>query len=98
MKTLLRRVINSGVYQEKNFVEDPFPAHINGAEKWALMERVIKMLGPLLLLCRLADGQKPVMSKLHGTQLYVRKQMEDMTAAAGVGSLKDSICDVFLER
>ena len=33
MRDLLRRVVNSGVYLEKNFVDDPFPAVINGAEK-----------------------------------------------------------------
>ena len=55
-------------------------------------------MGPLLLLCRLADGQKPVISKLHGTQLYVRKQMEDRAAAAGADSLESKICNVFLAR
>ena len=98
MKPLLRRVVDSGVYQEKNFVKDPFPDVIKGAEAWVTIERVVAMMGPLLLLCRLADGQKPVMSKLHGTQLYVRKQMEDMAAAASDESLEQQICDVFLTR
>ena len=83
MKELLRRVVNSGVYQEKNFVDDPFPAKILAADVWSLMERVIKCMGPLLLLCRLADGQKPVISKLYGTHLYVREQMEQSATAAG---------------
>ena len=56
MKELLRRVVSSGVYQEKNFVDDPFPAKILSADVWALMERVIKCMGSLLLLCRLSDG------------------------------------------
>ena len=83
MKELLRRVVNSGVYQEKFFVEDPFPAKIMAADVWTLMGRVIKCMGPLLLLCRLADGQKPVISKLYGTQLYVRDEIERSAAAAG---------------
>ena len=98
MKALLRRVVDSGVYTEKNFVDDPFPEKINGAEVWELMERVIKTMGPLLLLCRLADGQKPVISKLHGTQLYARKEMEDSATRGGVDSIEEKICDVFLAR
>lgn len=87
MKTLLRRVVQSGVYTEKNFVDDPFPAKVMAADVWSLMQRVIKCLGPLLLLCRLADGQKPVISKLYGTQLYVREQMESSATAAGTSPL-----------
>ena len=83
MKDLLRRVVSSGVYQEKNFKEDPFPAKVLGAEVWALMARVISIMGPLLLLCRLADGQKPVISKLYGTQLYVRQHIQREADAAG---------------
>ena len=83
MKALLRRVVQSGVYEEKNFVDDPFPAKVLGADVWELMARVIKTLGPLLLLCRLADGQKPVISKLYGTQLYVRKLMEESASSRG---------------
>ena len=98
MKALLRRVVNSGVYQEKNFVDDPFPAKILGGDVWAMMDRVIKTMGPLLLLCRLADGQKPVISKLYGTQLHVRKVMEDAGAAAGADSVESNICNVFLGR
>ena len=86
MKELLRRVVRSGVYQEKNFAEDPFPDKILGADVWTLMERVIHCLGPLLLLCRLADGQKPVISKLYGTQLYVREQIEQSASTAGTYS------------
>lgn len=98
MKPLLRRVVTSGVYTEKNFVDDPYPDVINGAEVWTKIDRVVQMMGPLLLLCRLADGQKPVMSKLHGTQLHVRKLMQDRAAAAGDGSVEQKICDIFLER
>lgn len=83
MKELLRRVVNSGVYQEKHFVEDPFPVKILAADVWTLMARVIKCMGPLLLLCRLADGQKPVISKLYGTLLYVRDEIERSTTTAG---------------
>ena len=86
------------MYIEKNFTDDPYPAVINAPEVWTKIERVVAMMGPLLLLCRLADGQKPVMSKLHGTQLYVRKQMEDMAAAASDESVEQQICDVFLTR
>ena len=60
MKPLLRRIVNSGVYVEKNWKDDEVKEHILGADKWQLMERVITIMGPLLLLCRLADGQKPV--------------------------------------
>ena len=98
MKALLRRVVNSGVYKEKNFVDDPFPNEINGAEKWKLMEKVVETMGPLLLLCRLADGQKPVISKLYGTQLYVRSRMEEAAKGAGANSVEDKICKVFLRR
>ena len=90
--------MTSGVYREKNFVADPFPVSILGADKWELMDRVIKVLGPLLLLCRLADGQKPVISKLYGTQLYVRKCIETFAAAAGPYSIESKVRDVFLKR
>ena len=62
------------------------------------MERIIKCMGPLLLLCRLVDGQKPVISKLYGTQLYVRSKMEETAQRGGPGSLEDKICNVFLGR
>ena len=65
------RVVNSGVHKEKNFLDEPFSEEINRAEKWELMEIVVTTVGPLLLLCRLADGQNPVISKLYGTQLYI---------------------------
>ena len=83
MRDLLRRVVDSGVYKEKNFVDDPFPDQIRNSEKWELMERVIKCMEPLLLLCRLSDSQKPVISKLYGTQLYVRQQLQSAADNAG---------------
>ena len=102
MRELLRRVVTSGVYREKNFVADngpdPFPAAILAADKWELMDRTIKILGPILLLCRLADGQKPVISKLYGTQLYVRKCIETLAAEAGPDSMEAKVRDVFLKR
>ena len=103
MRDLLRRVVQSGVYVEKNFVNDPFPAKINGAAVWQLMSRVIDMMGPLLLLCRLADGQKPVISKLYGTQLYVRQKMEDIAQRSVDGtveneSVETEILAKFLKR
>ena len=98
MKTLLRRVVNSGVYVEKNFVDDPFPDAINGPEKFALIKRVTDAMGPLLLLCRLADGQKPVISKLYGTQLYVRSQMEAAARLGGADSVEEKILQVFMSR
>ena len=98
MKVLLRRVVQSGVYVEKNFLEDPFREKILAADVWQTMERVLKMMGPLLLLYRLADGQKPVISKLYGTQLYVRKQMEEVAAATAADSFENKILQVFLNR
>ena len=98
MRELLRRVVTSGVYREKNFVEDPFPDIILAADKWKMMDRAIKILGPLLLLCRLADGHKPVISKLYGTQLHVRKCIETLAAAAGPDSMEAKVRDVFLKR
>ena len=98
MRELLRRTVASGVYVEKNFAEDPIKPAIEAADQWALMDRVIKILGVLLLLCRLADGQKPVMSKLYGTQLYVREQIEAIAEQTPVGSVERKIRDVFLTR
>ncbi len=98
MKPLLRRVVLSGVYKEKNFANDPFAAKILGAEIWQIMEQVITMMGPLLLLCRLADSQKPVISKLYGTQLYVRQQLQQMSSATADDSLERKIFQVFLKR
>lgn len=98
MRDLLRRVVQSGVYVEKNFSSDPFPEKIKGPDVWQLLERVIKMMGPLLLLCRLADGQKPVISKLYGTQLYVRQEMQKMATASGADSVEARIFKVFLHR
>ena len=48
------------------------------------MERVINCMEPILLLCRLADGQKPVIFKLYGTQLYVSEQIEQSDTTAGM--------------
>ena len=98
LKVLLRRVVQSGVYVEKNFANDIIAPMILGAEVWQTMEKVIKMLGPILLLCRLADGQKPVISKLYGTQLYVRKQMELTAAETDDDSVENQILAVFLRR
>ena len=99
MKALLRRIVGSGVYVEKNFAEDPIKDVVLGADIWALMQRVIDTMGPLLLLCRLADGQKPVISKLHGTQLYVRSKLEASAARSGAAdSVESKILQVFLTR
>ena len=98
MRELLRRVVTSGVYVEKNFKEDPIKPAVLAADVWSCMDRVIKTMGPLLLLCRLADGQKPVMSKLYGTQLYVRQQIESVAEQSALGSVERKICAVFLSR
>ena len=45
---------------------------------WAKIDAVIAAMGPLLLLCRLADGQKGTMSKYHGTLLHSRDQLASM--------------------
>lgn len=98
MRELLRRVVSSGVYVEKNFKEDPIKSKVLAAEMWSLMDKVIKIMGPLLLLCRLADGQKPVMSKLYGTQLYVREKIESVAEESAIGSVERKISAVFLTR
>ena len=98
MRDLLRRVVNSGVYQEKRFKDDPFPAKINSAGFWQLLDRVIKIMGPILLVCRLADGQKPVVSKLYGTLLYVRKEIETIAAPCAPDSLEVKVLEAFLAR
>ena len=98
MRDLLRRTVASGVYVEKNFLEDDIKADIVAPDVWAACDSVINMLGPLLLLCRLADGQKAVMSKLYGTQLYVRHQMEFIADASPEGSVERKIWEVFLSR
>ena len=79
-------------------MEDPIKPAVMAADVWSRMDQVIQTLGPLLLLCRLADGQKPVMSKLYGTQLYVRKQIESVADQSPVGSVERKIRDVFLTR
>ena len=98
MRDLLRRVVNSGVYQEKRFKDDPFVDKINGAHVWQLMDRTLAIMGPILLLCRLADGQKPVVSKLYGTLLYVRNEMEKIAAPCPTHSLEAEVLGVFLTR
>ena len=98
MKVLLRRVVQSGVYVEKNFAGDTIAPKILGPEVWQILERVTKMLGPILLLCRLADGQKPVISKLYGTQLYVRQQMESIANETEDDSIEKQILERFLRR
>ena len=102
MRDLLRRVVNSGVYQEKRFKDDPFPAKINGkingADVWQLVDRALAIMGPIFLLCRLADGQKPVVSKLYGTLLYVRKEIENVAAPYPAHSLEAKVLGVFLSR
>ena len=85
-------------YVEKNFANDPFKEEILGSDRWSTMETVIKTMGPLLILYRLTDGQKPVISNLYDTQLYVRKQMEDTVLCGGEDSLESKITTVFLRR
>ena len=98
MKPLLRRVVDSGVYQEKNFADDEYADAITATDVWTAIERVVVMMGPLLLLIRLGDGQKPVISKLYGTMLYVRKFMEQRAEATEDGSVERQILEVFLRR
>ena len=45
LKVLLRRVVQSGVYVEKNFANDTIVSMILGAEVWQTMEKVIKNVG-----------------------------------------------------
>ena len=71
---------------------------ITATEVWTAIERVVVMMGPLLLLIRLGDGQKPVISKLYGTMLYVRKFMEERAEATEDGSVERKILEVFLRR
>ena len=47
MKPLLRRVVESGVYQEKFFVNDEYVDAITATEVWTAIERVVVMMGPL---------------------------------------------------
>ena len=98
MRDLLRRVVGSGVYADKNFKDDPFKAKVEGEEVWKQMEMVMKTMGPLLLLCRLADGQKGVISKLHGTQLYVKDKIERVANKYGAGTIAEAINSKFLAR
>ena len=98
MKALLRRVVASGVYREKRFRDDPFPEKIDGADVWDLLKRVCDCMGPILLLCRLADSQKPVISKCYGTQLYVRQQLRNSATRAGPDSLEQKVFDAFMAR
>ena len=55
-------------------------------------------MGPILLVCRLADGQKPVVSKLYGTLLYVRKEIETIAAPCTPDSLEVKVLEAFLAR
>ena len=56
------------------------------------------MMGPLLLLCRLSDGQKPVISKLYGTQLYVRERIQQIASASADDSVERKFFAVFYKR
>ena len=98
MKPLLRRVVGSGVYKEKNFADDEYADAITATEKWTAIERVTVMMGPLLLLIRMGDGDKPIISKLYGTMLYVRHFMTRRAEASEEGSVERQILDVFLRR
>lgn len=98
MRDLLRRVVQCGVYVEKRLMNDAIKPEVVTADPWDLMDRILKCMGPLLLLCRLADGQKPVMSKLFGTILYVRKQIQDAAEETDDDSVERRICSVVLER
>ena len=71
---------------------------IVGPEVWQMMKRVTDMLGPLLLLCRLADGQKPVISKLYGTQLHVRNRMELLARDTDDDSVEKKILSVLANK
>ena len=83
---------------EKRLTNDEIKPEVVGADPWDLMDRILNIMGPLLLLCRLADGQKPVMSKFYGTTLCVRQKIQDVADEADDDSVERRICDVVLEK
>ena len=94
MKSALQQCVRSSQYMRFEFLDDPFVERITDGEVWRLMRRVVKAAGPIMLLIRLADSNKPTLSKLKGTVEYISSQMLD----SGSKSLEDQIYSVFAKR
>ena len=94
MKDALQSVVRSEQYRLFNFDNDIFADRISGDQLWTLISRVCKAAGPLLLLFRLSDSDKPTLSKLKGTIDYIKTLMQD----SGEDTLEDKICASFHNR
>ena len=104
MKTVLRRVVGSGVHEEKNFADDEYADEITDEEVQENIKHVNVMMGPLLVWTRLTDGQNPRMVKILQFRSYMGHSctcanlLGDRTATSLEGSIERQILVVFLHH
>ena len=91
MKLALQQCVGGPQYTRYNFADDVYADRIVQDDVWDLQSRIIKCLGPLLLIVRLGDMKKGTLSKLKGTVDYVKSLMVE----TGDGSLEDKIAHIF---
>ena len=94
MKYALQDVARSEQYRLFNFDNDTFVDRLSGDQVWALISRICKAAGPILLLLRLADSNAPTLSKLTGTIDYIKTLMQ----VSDADTLEDKIYASFHNR
>ena len=94
MKAAMQSVVQSASYLRFQFADDVITPRISADDVWQVLQTVIDTCSPLMLLLRLADSNKPTLSKVKGTLDYVKTKMVD----TGNDTLPDKIAAVFHER
>ena len=94
MKAALQSVVQSAAYIRFEFEDDEVAPAISAEDIWDLMRIVVTTCGPIMLLLRLTDTNKPTLSKVKGTLDYIKTKMID----SGNDTLPDRIAAVFHER
>ena len=94
MEQALKSTVQSAQYIRFSFVDDTFKDRISDANVWRLVRKIIYLVGPLLLLLRLADSNAATLSKLKGTVEYLKTKFVD----SGRDSLADKIAVAFINR
>ena len=94
MKAAMQSVVQSASYLRFQFADDVITPRISADDVWQVLQTVIDTCSPLMLLLRLADSNKPTLSKVKGTLDYVKTKMVDTDN----DTLPDKIAAVFHER
>ena len=91
MKLAMQQCVGSQKYKRYNFEDDVFADAIEDDDCWDLVSRILKCVGPLLLIVRLGDLKQATLSKLRGTTDYVKTLM----VVTGDDSLEDKVAKIY---